>query len=311
VTRTWYHAAQAITVAKAASASTIPEEAIESEAAEDSQEEGNKDNRSTPTLDTADKMAANAELRVHELLALSMCFLGPLVGAYILNIVREQIAIGHDMVTNLHLSLFVLGAEIRPMRYCMKIIYARTLHLQRRVREDPYVVQKVSSDSAEELAKRIDALDASLANLGAEKSQPQSKPSPESAESIKKLQSGLQTQVDALNRAVRRYEKRATAQTMQTEARLLDLEYRLKDALSLAAAAAAYSQKPGGIIMLVETFSWIMTLPLRITQAAVLYPVQLAAIIVNRTMIRMGLATPPLPKRAPSKQSLYRVRDSD
>jgi len=48
----------------------------------------------------------------------------------------------------------------------------------------------------------------------------------------------LQPELDALNRAVRRYEKRATLQAFQTESRLKDIESRLNDAVSLAAAAA-------------------------------------------------------------------------
>jgi len=240
-----------------------------------------------------------------------MCFAGPLVGAYILNLVRGQIAIGHDMVTNMHLTLFVLGAEIRPLRYTMKMVHARTLHLQRRVREDPYVAHGGAIDSTLHLGKRIDALDASMAELASAKSTSLTKSSPESTEGLKKLQSGLQTQVDALNRAVRRYEKRATAQTLQTEARLQDLEFRLKDALSLAAAAAAYSQKPGGFVMFVEWLSWAMTLPLSVAHAAVLYPLTLAATVVNRAMVRIGLAKPMLPRRSAGKQPLYRVRESD
>lgn len=240
-----------------------------------------------------------------------MCFVGPLLGAYILNLVRDQIAIGHDMVTNLHLTLFVLGAEIRPLRYCMKIIHARTLHLQRRVREDPYAIKGSALPSAEDMGKRIDALNASVAELTTAKPSSQGKATVESTDSLKKLQSGLQTQVDALNRAVRRYEKRATAQTIQTEARLQDLEFRLKDALSLAAVAAAYSQKPGAVVLLMEWFSWAATLPMKAVHAALMYPLRLVALVVNRMMIGVGLAKPVLPRRSVGKQAMYRMRDSD
>ena len=47
----------------------------------------------------------------------------------------------------------------------------------------------------------------------------------------------LQPDVDALNRAVYRYEKRATLRTLQTESRPQELEGKLADAITLAAAA--------------------------------------------------------------------------
>ena len=49
---------------------------------------------------------------------------------------------------------------------------------------------------------------------------------------------GIQPELDALNRAVRRYEKKATVLALQTEARLGAVDTRLDDAIALAAAAA-------------------------------------------------------------------------
>lgn len=57
------------------------------------------------------------------------------------------------------------------------------------------------------------------------------------ASAIAETRKCLQPELDALNRAVRRYEKRTTISSLQTEARLQDLECRLKDVVVLAAAA--------------------------------------------------------------------------
>jgi hypothetical protein len=74
----------------------------------------------------------------------------------------------------------------------------------------------------------------------------------------------LQPELDALNRAVRRYEKRATLQTMQTESRLLDIEARLVDAISLAAAAAQNGQQRYGFMsMFAEWIAAGLVLPLQ------------------------------------------------
>ena len=77
--------------------------------------------------------AALRELQIHELFALGLCFVGPLIGAYILHIIRNQISV-HDLMSNLHLTLFILGAELRPVRHLIKLLQVRTLHLQRLVR---------------------------------------------------------------------------------------------------------------------------------------------------------------------------------
>jgi hypothetical protein len=74
----------------------------------------------------------------------------------------------------------------------------------------------------------------------------------------------LQPDLDALNRAVRRYEKRATLQAFQTESRLHDLEARLNDAISLAAAAANNGQKHRGFTgIIIEWAATAIVLPLQ------------------------------------------------
>ena len=82
----------------------------------------------------------------------------------------------------------------------------------------------------------------------------------------------LQPELDALNRAVRRYEKRAALQAMQTESRLLDFEARLGDAISLAAAAAKSSNSKGTIASGVELIAKSVILPWRIIGSIVQMP---------------------------------------
>lgn len=109
------------------------------------------------------------------------------------------------------------------------------------------------------------------------------------AESVKKSQNVMQSQIDALTRAVRRYEKRALAQSIQNEARLQDLENRLRDALSLAAVAATYSQRPGLTRNLLEGISALIFLPLQATWTAITYPFRMASRTIVRLLIRTGL----------------------
>lgn len=261
-----------------------------------------------PTEEASDTDAARSELQLHELAALLMCFLGPPLGAYILHILRESLSsLGDELVSNIHLTLFVLGAEIRPIRHAIKLIQARTLHLQRIIREDPRTAERFDSDLAEELGRRVHELEASVTESASKANLSPTSPHPDNSEQLKKANAQLQTQIDALNRAVRRYEKRATAQTMQTEARLQDLETRLREALSLAAAAATYTQKPGLLLVLLDWLASLFMLPLRAAQTAFLYPLLLLSQATNEVMVMFGLAKParaqPVTKSSSGKPS--------
>jgi hypothetical protein len=190
---------------------------------------------------------ARRELRRTELMAFAACFLGPLLGAYILHNIRSQFthSTRDGIVTDLHLTIYIMGAEIRPMSRLMSMVNERTMHLQRVVRVEPRDQSRPST--AQELPQRLAELEARLDG-----------PMPGSNVDITKItaevRQSMQHQLDALNRAVRKYEKRHMAQSIQIEARFQEIDVRLKDTLSLAAAAARTGQKPGIISM---TLSWV------------------------------------------------------
>ncbi len=222
------------------------------------------------------------------MLALASCLAGPLLGAYILHILRTHVSqLGDELVSNLNLTLFVLCAEIRPLRHLMKMAQARTLYLQKVVREDPYAEEKIDSTLILGLSGRLNELESTIARNN---NTPGTDVAISGATEIaKKVQTTMQPQIDALNRAVRRYEKRATAQMIQTEARLQDLDKRLKDTLSLAAAAATYAQTPSTFDILLEWLSSLFLLPLRAAWAACVYPFFLANSALLRVLSQLGL----------------------
>lgn len=252
-----------------------------------------KDSSTPKTKEGKRNKAAVKELQVQEVLALLLCFIGPVIGAYMLHIIRGYLTseVGHQLVSDLHLSLFVLGAELRPLRHAMKLMHARTLFLQRTVQQDQQQsTEKIDLDVVRELSKRLDELEATSTSDAAKSSLDQAALTPQdNSEQFRKAHSTLQTQIDALNRAVRRYEKRATAQTMQTEARLQELEVRLREALSLAAVAAAYSQKPGIAAKLLEYTAALLLLPLKFLRAATVYPLTALNEVTMIIMTRFGL----------------------
>lgn len=110
----------------------------------------------------------------------------------------------------------------------------------------------------EDLQTRITELETHVVDTASSGTSSKSPPSDFTAQARKALQPDL----DALNRAVRRYEKRTTLLSLQTESRLQELEKRLGDALTLAAAAERWSQsniqrRGAGLGML---FDWVATI---------------------------------------------------
>ncbi|KAL1642067.1 hypothetical protein SLS58_005655 [Diplodia intermedia] len=276
----WYRAAQTpaplVQAAGMGLSDTIPEEDSEDdEVIEDSPIADAKtasEHSDTPADTPApgrspEYVAAVRELQFDQLYALAACFLGPVFGAYLLHAIRDSLSRPSEgLVSNYNLTIFLLAAEVRPASHLLRMLRARTMYLQRIVREQADPDSKPDGPDepvVSDLGRRLSELESHMADVAsanaAIKEKEKSAGSTNSTEVVNSVRQTVQPQLDALNRAVRRYEKRATTQTMTTEARLQDLESRLKDALALAAAAARSGQqkKPGAVKIL---YDWLRTL---------------------------------------------------
>lgn len=190
---------------------------------------------------TEQQLEAANELKYHELLALLSCFIFPLVGTWLLHAIRGQLSRPSEgLVSNYNLTIFLLASELRPLSHLVKMIQSRTLYLQRIVSNNPHQEVPASSTTDKaiilDLTKRLDELESHVAETSASKPNIQNGNTTNTQLTLE-VRKTLQPDLDALNRAVRRYEKRATLLTMQTESRLQDLEARMSDAITLAAAA--------------------------------------------------------------------------
>lgn len=256
LSRDWYHSAQTIREAQEHDPGNDFESEAEDEntltASQTSFEDiiGEEEDDQSPTPRPPKRQTSSAreaavhELHTHELLALFSCFFSPLVGTYLLHTIRSQLTRPSEgLVSNYNLTIFLLAAELRPLSHLVKLVQSRTLHLQRVVNANPYKIDDKNNRSAstmEELTTRLLQLEAKKNEHtnGAICEAKGGLTAKQASTITMSIRQTLQPDIDALNRAVRRYEKRATLQTMQTESRLFDLESRLADAISLAAAAA-------------------------------------------------------------------------
>ncbi len=203
--------------------------------------------------------SSRKELYRHELLAIFCCFTFPLLGAYLLHTIRDSLSRPSEgLVSNFNLTIFILAAELKPLSHLVKLVQAHTLHLQRIVKDNPYtsVDQKQDEDIAG-LRRQLASVE-SLVNSKTSRGNQKPMTGEKDLQAVtKEVKRQLQPELDALNRAVRRYEKRAALQAMQTESRLSELNERMDDAISLAAAALRGS---GSRSVVATGLQWVTTM---------------------------------------------------
>lgn len=302
VARKWYHSAQQI---------RIQEEghfdfAVDSESEADGADETGQHNASSGKVDAEDDPAeasrserdgsaretarrdALAELYVHEVLALASCFLLPVLGAYLLHTIRAQLSRPSEgLVSNYNLTIFLLASELRPFSHLMRLVQSRTLHLQRIIHENPYAGESTSPKQISQVLERLEALESQVGpNLPApttDRGAQELAKAKQEAAMVRDVRQAIQPELDALNRAVRRYEKKATVQALQTESRFGLVDARLNDAIALAAAAAKNSAaSPSAMQWLAEWAVGLVVLPFRAAFSLLMFPLRILVGLVSR-----------------------------
>jgi hypothetical protein len=304
--RDWYHSAQSIRKEEEYNGDAIVEpESEDDNALSSSQTALDEVPEDQPASNPRPKSlrrppsheAAAKELYRHELLALLSCFLFPVLGAYLLHTIRSQLSRPSEgLVSNYNLTIFLLASELRPMAHLVKLVQSRTLHLQRIVKSNPYNNER-DITHVKDLVRRVEELEARSSNLQSSGNDSTMEPAlsgKQSAMLTAEVRRALQPDLDALNRAVRRYEKRATLQAFQTDSRLLDLEARLNDAISLAAAAANNGLLQRGFTSLI--FAWAasaIVLPFQALGAFARLPIKVTTALIRFGKTSIIMASPP------------------
>ncbi|KAL4967537.1 uncharacterized protein BDV14DRAFT_169462 [Aspergillus stella-maris] len=245
-----------------------------------------------------DTSTAAEELLIHELVALASCFLFPLLGTWILHTIRSNLSRPSEgLVSNYNLTIFLLAAEIRPFSHLLKMVQTRTLHLQRIIAnstDDDDLKDKLDSTTIIDLQKRLEELEAHIAETAADRldltSQAIQKendtnknkgkepdPTTDMKTLLANLQNQIQPEIAALNRAMRRYEKRTALTAYSTETRLQVLENKTRDALSLAADAQRGRKRSRGLTgLLIDSFAALFLVPVNIGLQVASAPIVLA-----------------------------------
>lgn len=151
------------------------------------------------------------------------------------------------------------------------MVQARTLYLQRVVASSASdEEEKVDASKVQDLAKRLEELEAHVAGSiaqGTTGGPPANNGNAvDPKQIVSEVRKGIQPDLEALNRAIRRYEKRTTVSDFQTDTRFQEIEARLKDTTALAADAQRTSTSPSqqqGVFLLLSLplacFNWLLT----------------------------------------------------
>ncbi|KAJ5199100.1 hypothetical protein N7491_000337 [Penicillium cf. griseofulvum] len=216
--------------------------------------------------------AAISELQIHELAALAACFIFPIIGTWLLHAIRSSLSRPSEgLVSNYNLTIFLLASEVRPVAHLLRLIQKRTLHLQRIITSST----DLNPTTLQDLTKRLEELEAHVAETAtarlatqnlSPKEQDQLETSSIVAHAALESRKSIQPDIEALNRAVRRYEKRSALFTLQTDQRFARLETNAADALALAAAAQrlAESRRPNYALVLLDWACACIVVPAQI-----------------------------------------------
>lgn len=310
----WYYSAQALrrhVQPEYEDADQGDETAVETASSAGSSPKPTEDRKRTSDVgesvyNLAKKEKAAADLRQQELLALAGTFILPILAAYLLHIIRAQLSgPSNGLVSDYNLSIFLLAAEIRPIRQVIRLVATRTLYLQRTVSgiDDPFASVLDEKGTIAHLTERIMDLEAKLSEHALVPPTMDMAQKNDISELSTEIRKRYEPRVEGLERAVRRYEKRSATLAMVTEQRLASLETRLQEVTSLAAVAAQSSQRKGTVATLLEALSRIIVLPLQIAWSVLIWPVVALEQLYNRIKsILLGPVPPRSPKRKGSRQ---------
>lgn len=219
-------------------------------------------------------------------------------------------------MSNYNLTIFLLASEVRPFAHLLKLVQARTLHLQRIASSSQS--NEAESEKVQDLTKRLEELEAHVAEAAAARlslSKEQHPPtSPHDTydpptlitHTVAESRKALQPDIEALNRAVRRYEKRTALTTLQADTRFQHLEAQVHDAISLAAAAqrSHASRRSSYAFMLLDWICAGIVVPAQLTWSILNLPGRIVSSLVQTTKRTFGPRRPapqPRPKLAKGK----------
>lgn len=168
------------------------------------------------TKETMEEETARRELEWSHDAALVLCFAGPLLGGLLLSYIRSSLSRPSEgLVSSFNITLFVIAAEVRPAAQVVALVRARAWRLQEIIHAPPQT-------AVDRLGARVVELEEALASVQARMA------AEEERDVVGQVRGDLSPGIEALTRAVRRYEKREALTAAWTSSKVRELERRLE-----------------------------------------------------------------------------------
>jgi len=212
------------------------------------------------------RQLARKGLERDEILGLLCCFVGPIVGGVLLAYLRSSLSRPSEgLVSTFNITLFVMAAELRPASQVIHLIRQRSWRLQEVVHSPP-------SGRLERMVTRMDELEALMQTVIQEVD------SVRERDLVSEVRWNINPDLEALNRAVRRYEKREALSTTSTAMKLRNLETQLNEMAPLLStiAVAQNRQRFSYFHSLYDLIDNAISFPFFLIHKAVLRPLKTA-----------------------------------
>lgn len=173
----------------------------------------------TSNLDrmTTKQQEVSKQLMYAEIQAFGGLIVGPLLGAVLLNYVRASMARpANGLITNFNITVFVLAAELRPLKVAVKFLTDRSSSLQEELVD-------VAPGRYDELATKLSKVEQELSEIMATNTS-----SPRSNSSEHGVVDGT-LDLDQIKNALRRFERHEAQIKQHYDDKLYTLERRLAD----------------------------------------------------------------------------------
>lgn len=206
------------------------------------------------------QQAVDRKLRNAEIQAFGGLLFGPILGAGLLNYVRDSMARpANGLITNFNITVFVLAAELRPLRIAYEYLNHRSEALQEELID-------VVPSRYHELVRKVEDLEARL---------DERKASPDEHTRSDPWQSGSitpvrdDTDINQIKYALRKFEKHDAQLKVEYENKLYALERKLADLGTKSrfdeSNSTSVVQMVEGLLLFPVRISWVvLTLPARV-----------------------------------------------
>lgn len=205
---------------------------------------------------TSKQHEISKQLRYAELQAFIGLIIGPLLGSVLLNYVRSSMARpANGLITNFNITVFVLAAELRPLKIAFTFLTDRSSSLQNELVD-------VAPERYDELSQKLEMVERELSNLkgGSSPHSPMKEQMNGHASSTPDL--------EQIKNALRRFERHEAQLKQHYEDKLYTLERRLADLANrpqiVTGAGSGMVHSMESILLFPVRLGWsLITLPIR------------------------------------------------